>query len=84
MMVSRTDIQVTVYLHTVLQDFAPEGRSILEMDLPPDSTLAAVIERLGIPDYLIEILVLDGKLQDKSVALYDGAIVKIYPVFGGG
>jgi sulfur carrier protein ThiS len=79
-------ICVTVHLHTVLQRSTAEGPvRKLPVTLPPGSTLADLIEHLGIEFPTESLLhVVNGRLAQLDQTLHDGDKVNLMPAMSGG
>lgn len=79
-------MQVSVYLHTILQRQTPQGVvRQLEVTLPPGSTLLDLLGALNIaldPDQLM--LVVNGVMADEHTPLSDGDRVNLMPAISGG
>ena len=58
--------------------------SVLTLDMPEDTTVADVIDAIGIPAEETGIIVVDGKAVARDCVLSDGDVLKIYPVIIGG
>jgi hypothetical protein len=74
---------VTVRLHGGIQGKAA-GSNHQTLHLPSGSTLLSVQDALGIPRGEVGLFVVDGELRNGDYEPEDGAIVDIYPFFGGG
>jgi sulfur carrier protein ThiS len=77
---------VTVRLHTILRRQTPEGIvDRLMLDLDPGTTVAAVLEQLGIQlEGESILLVLNGRFVAPEVALADGDELRLVPAISGG
>lgn len=79
-------INVVVHLHTILQRQTPDGLiSLLEVQLPPDSTLADLLHFLDIklaPEHLL--LAVNGRIAELNQVLFDGDQVNLMPAMSGG
>lgn len=77
---------VAVHLHTIYQLQTPDGLvKLLEMDLPPGSTLRALVERLDVPiDPDNTLLVVNGRTVKFEDMLADGDQVHLIPAISGG
>ncbi len=79
-------MKIEVHFHTTLQRLTrlgPQRQTTLEM--PPDSTLLDLLQRLEIelaPEHLL--LVVDGKVVDETHVLADGVKVSLIPAMSGG
>ncbi len=79
-------MQITVHLHTVLQMPTPEGlRSRLDMDVPVNSTVRALLARLEISLPLEALLlVVNGRLAPPDYILHENDTVHLMPAISGG
>lgn len=79
-------MQVSVYLHTILQRQTPQGVvRQLKVTLPPGSTLLDLLGALNVeldPDQLM--LVVNGVMADEHTLLSDGDRVNLMPAISGG
>lgn len=79
-------INIVVHLHTILQRQTPDGLvSLLEVQLPPGSTLADLLSNLQIelaPEHLL--LVVNGRIAELSQVLAEGDQVNLMPAMSGG
>jgi sulfur carrier protein ThiS len=76
---------ITVHLHTVLQRQGPEGPvRRLEVELPPDATVATLLHQLEI-DYPEPLLVVVNGRQAKQdrVLRYGDELHLVPPISGG-
>ena len=80
-------MNITVKLFASLQMYAPDGQAAGEpfpMELPENSTLRDLVERLGIPDREVKVMYVDGRARAEIFRLQEGAEVGIFPPVGGG
>ncbi len=79
-------MKVSVYLHTILAQQTPEGEvRRLELEMPPDSSMADLLQLLQTPlrgDQIM--LVANGVMVDESYLLQDGDRVNLMPAISGG
>ena len=79
-------MKVSVYLHTILARQTPEGEvRRLELELPPGSSVADVLQLLQTPlrdDQIM--LVVNGVMVDEGHLLKDGDRVNLMPAISGG
>jgi sulfur carrier protein ThiS len=77
---------VTVRLHTVLRRKTAEGIiDRLELDLPPDATVADVLSALEVRLRRESILlVLNGRIVKPDQALEEGDELRLIPAMSGG
>jgi len=79
-------MKVTIHLHTILQRQTPEGpQRQLEMTLLSGSTLADLLEDLGIEMPLSGLLlVVNGRTAAPEQILREGDQVHLMPAISGG
>jgi molybdopterin converting factor small subunit len=77
---------VTVRLHTTLRRKTEQGmQDRLVLELEPGTTVAAVLERLGIPrDDEVVMLVVNRRLATLDQPLVEGDEVRLMPAISGG
>jgi molybdopterin converting factor small subunit len=80
-------MKVEVRLFATLRAYLPPGndgtKAVLEF--PTGARLGDVIERLGIPPQLAQLVMIDGLHEtDRDRILLDGATVSIFPPVAGG
>ncbi len=79
-------MEVTVYLHTILQKPSPQGPvDRLDLSLPEDATTGDVLRRLEIsldPGGLL--LVINHRVVDETTRLVNGDRLDIIPAISGG
>ena len=80
-------MKVEVRLFASLTRYLPggsQGKSAV-LDVAEGTTLADLLRRLGIPQKLAHLTMLNGVQQlDKDVPLHDGDVVAIFPPIAGG
>ena len=79
-------LQLTVKLYGTLDKWVPqynhESCCVVQMGAP--STVADLIDDLGIPPRSVGIVSVNGQVTQKTDPLPDGALVKVFhPIFGG-
>ena len=88
-------MRVTFKLFAMLTDYLPpqvDGRprngNVIELDLPEGTTVHQVIERFGLPERLVHLVLIDGafvpKEQRDARVLADGQALAIWPPVAGG
>lgn len=79
-------MKVTVRLFAVLRRYLPpgsDGRSF-RMEVEDGATVRALIERMGIPDNLPRIVMVNSLRVTMTRPLKDGDTVSLFPAVGGG
>jgi sulfur carrier protein ThiS len=86
-----TRVQVTLKLFAMLQDYLPADArktNALALELDAGSTVQQVIERLGLPQKLCHLVLIDGAFVPpaarSSRALQEGETLAIWPPIAGG
>jgi sulfur carrier protein ThiS len=77
---------VTVALYAGLSQHLPPGARDrrIALELPERSTVRDALARLGIPDELPRILVLEGTVVSDDVRLVAGQTLGVFPPLAGG
>lgn len=75
---------IKVIFRSVLKDYVPEKPEQVELTYEPDLTIRAILEQYGLQPGHIGLVLVDQQLSDLDCSLHDGAIVELYPIFGGG
>jgi len=74
-------MQVTVKLFATLR----QGRfDIDKFDLPPQTKVIDVIQRIGIPQKEVTLIFINGRHGDFSSELHEGDTLAMFPPVGGG
>ena len=79
-------VQLTVKLHGTLDRWVPgyNPETGCMVPVPVQSTVADLIDQLGIPPRSVGIVSINGRAAKKTDVLPDQALVKIFhPIFGG-
>ncbi|WP_366924434.1 MoaD/ThiS family protein [Metallumcola ferriviriculae] len=76
-------LEVRVFAN-LRDQFPKESKGVLTVDLPVDSTVAELIEKLDITRDLPLIIMVNGRRQFEETTLKDGDRVGIFPPVGGG
>jgi sulfur carrier protein ThiS len=58
--------------------------SPLEVELPEGSTLADLVEHLGLPAEKVRVIFVNGRIRQRDTVLAAGDEVGIFPPVGGG
>ena len=80
-------MKVEVRLFANLRHYLPAGsdKTKAVVEFADGSRLRDVIERLGIPPQLAQLVMVDGVHEtDRERALHDGAVLSIFPPVAGG
>jgi len=77
-------VRVHVRVYSVLRRYAPGGAEAFDLDLEPGTELALALARLGLPDTVERVVLLNGRRADPAVPLADGDVVTVFPPVAGG
>ena len=58
--------------------------SVLEIGLPEGSTLADLVEHLGLPSDKVRVIFVNGRVRKRDHVLVSGDEVGLFPPVGGG
>jgi sulfur-carrier protein len=78
---------VQVLLYATLAIHAPTGRAgeAFPLDLDDATSVAGLIDRLGLPDQDVHLVILNGRVtHDRSASLRSGDRIGLFPPVGGG
>lgn len=76
-------MKVTIQIHGELQRHT-DGASRMELDVPAGTTVAQVMERLGVPQAEVFTVVVNRRMVAEETALQEGDRVDLIPPIGGG
>jgi molybdopterin converting factor small subunit len=80
-------MQIRVKLMATLRSKLPAGASagVAQLDVPPGSSVAAVLELLGIQGGHIHLVTINGEMEpDRNRLLQDGDDIVVFPPVAGG
>jgi len=75
---------VSVKLFALLQKYLSPGERQAEMEIEEGTTVAAVLERLGVPAGSVNLIRVNGEQADSGTVLQDGDAVSVFPSLAGG
>lgn len=77
---------VSVKLFATLTKYLPPDAEKKTATLVFDdgATTDDIIEKLGIPDAHVHLILIDGKHAERGAALHEGAVVSFFPPIAGG
>ncbi len=75
-------IVIDLKLYASLKPFSPKTAD--GVAIVPGTTVAALIERFGIPAGEVSLIFVNGRLRDPSTPLQGGERVGLFPPVGGG
>ena len=77
-------MKIEVELIAFIQKYAPDGKSVFDMELEDGTTPATVVKKLNIPDTEPRLTLINGKHATDDTELHDGdTLVLLTPVEGG-
>lgn len=77
-------MKLTVELQAYLMQYSPNGKSLFEYELPDGSSVATLVDKLGVPDELASVIVVSDENVDPSHKLAHGDRVTLIPPLSGG
>jgi molybdopterin molybdotransferase len=75
---------ITVRLYATLRDVVPEGRKALRVEVPEGTTVAELVNRLGLSAGTVRKVFVGGVARDEGHVLQPGDEVAIFPPIAGG
>ncbi len=76
---------IKVVFKSVLKDFSPGKREVIEVQHREGMTVAKLLSSLGMNYGQVGVVLVDGKLvKNRNYELLDGSVVELYPLFAGG
>lgn len=79
-------MRVRLELFATLTAYLPPGSRdhAAELDVPPGTTVADLARRLGLPDHLSYVVLVNGQDADAGRRLAEGDVVALFPPLAGG
>ncbi len=77
-------MQVTVKLYGNLKRYMPGKQESAQMELPPGTTVRALLARLGVPDRDVWMSAVDDAVVPDASELHDGDVLEVFEPVGGG
>jgi molybdopterin converting factor small subunit len=79
-------VNITVKLFATFRDFLPEpaAHCTLGMDVEAHATVRNILTKLGVPDDLARIVLINGHYAAEDCRLCRGDVVSIFPPLIGG
>jgi molybdopterin converting factor small subunit len=77
-------MRVDVRLFSVLRRYAPEGAEVATLELEPGATVGRLLERLGVPEGVERVVLVNGHHGSPETPLADGDVVTLFPPVAGG
>lgn len=75
-------IKITLKLFVTLSKYLPEDGE--ELKIPEGNTVGTLLSDLGIPEDLVKLIFVNGKLRNTAYRLEDNDRVGLFPPVGGG
>jgi molybdopterin synthase sulfur carrier subunit len=75
-----------VFLNATLRRYVPgyDPYQGLSLEMPPGSTVAQVLERLGLPLKEVTLILVDGRRREADFPLQGDERLGLFPPIGGG
>ncbi len=77
-------MRVTVKLYGNLKRHMPDKKEIAPVEMPPGTTIAALLARLGVPDSDVWMSAVNDSVVATSTELRDGDVLEVFEPVGGG
>lgn len=78
-------MRITVKLYATLRQCLPQApRSGLALDVPAGTTVEAMLPRLGLPDGVALVAMVNEKVEGLEHVLADGDVLSLFPPVAGG
>jgi molybdopterin converting factor small subunit len=77
-------MRVRVELQAYLDKYSPDGAAEFDLDLPEGATVDTLVRRLGIPDDMAQVIIVNNENSDFDRALQEGDRVVLIPPLAGG
>ncbi len=77
-------MQVTVKLYGNLKRHMPDRKESAPVELPPGTTIAALLARFGVADSDVWMSALNDRVVPESTELHDGDVLEVFEPVGGG
>lgn len=77
-------MKLKIQLYATLDKYSPTGRSEFELDAAEGATPADVIDRLGIPEAVNRVVLVNGRYSTEQTVLTEGQTLTLFPPMEGG
>ena len=78
-------MRITVKLYATLRRYYPQvPRDGLPLEVPPGTTIADVLPRLGLPDAVPLVAMVNEKVEHLDYVLSEGDVLSLFPPVAGG
>lgn len=75
---------IRVLFKSILKEYVPGEPEQVMLPYDPQLTIRAILVQYGLQPGHIGLVLVDGQVSNLDSPLYDGAVVELYPIFGGG
>ena len=75
-----------IFLNATLRQYVPGYNPYqgISLEIPPGTTVAQVIARLGLPAQEVTLIMVDGRRQEADFVLQGNERLGLFPPIGGG
>ncbi len=77
-------MQIIVKLYGNLKQHMPDKKEIASVEIPPGTTIAGLLARLGVSDNDVWMSALNDSVVSESTELHDGDVLEVFEPVGGG
>ncbi|MCH8813812.1 MAG: MoaD/ThiS family protein [Chloroflexi bacterium] len=77
-------MKLNVELQIYLKEYSPNGAAKFDYELADGSSVMTLVDALGVPDELANIVIVEGESTDHAHKLKDGDHVILIPPLAGG
>lgn len=77
-------MKVNVQLFSILRKYAPDSSGDFEMELPAQSDIRCLLEKIGIPPDLGIVFFLNGRHAEYDTSLKNNDTLIVHLIMGGG
>jgi molybdopterin converting factor small subunit len=77
-------MKLNVELQVYLKEYSPSGDTKFDFEMADGSTVTQLVDALGVPDELANIVIVSGENTDQAHKLKDGDHVILIPPLAGG
>ncbi len=77
-------MRVTVELQAYLEQYSPNGQSVFEYELPEGANVDRLVQRVGVPDELASVIIVNHENTGPDHPLQEGDRVTLIPPLAGG
>ena len=77
-------MQIKVELQAYLSQYSPNGAELFDLEVPQGATVDIVIRRLGIPEEMTSVIVVNQENGEPETILKEGDKLTLIPPLAGG